>query len=156
MNDRVKRIRDYKTELVFTTGEGESAKEKVQEMKFRTPSMAAQDEYIRLREEWLRDERNLKNEDRFKVFKDVGVENVKEYESDPAKQDLALELSGAIQRLATIYSMKFYKASVDTRQLTTQMQEQFNEEPEDSEFWSDQDLVMIEDAVSFFREHLKV
>lgn len=152
MNDRIKRIREYKTELIFQDANG---KEEVKEMCFRTPSMSAQDAYIAIRQEHQQKINEITNDEKYKDFKGLPSVDPAGYVGNPQMLASSMEMSGKLIKCHAKHTIMYYKSSVDTRQLTTAQQDDFNQDP-DGEFWMNQNLVMMEDAVDFFRGHLKV
>lgn len=151
MNDRLKKIKDYKTELIFMNGE----KEETKELSFRTPSMSAQDDYIEIREKHQQELTKITTNEQYAEFQGLGMINSADFVNNPDMLKGSIKLQGEITQCNAKYMILYYQASVDSRQLSTVQKEQFGTDP-DSEFWKNQNLVMMEDAVSFFRGHLKV
>lgn len=136
----IKSIGDIgKIDLVGTV-KGENGEEKTLLMSpvYRTPSMKAQNDILEVRKQQIE-----KLTDVDKKYKDI-------FDSDTNDTDAAIALSNKHAEVLVInaeFTIEYFKAIIVTKNLTTQEQELLN----DGEFWADQDITKIQNAVASFR-----
>jgi hypothetical protein len=163
-----KEIKDYSLELVFGTEDNE----KLVKVNLKRPSMAVRDAILRVKEEMLEDQ--VKNDNKYSdlvkfldeskvLFPDVSNINKRfeiYSESLPVKNQLEIlvltsQKKDDLSRIANKYIIKFSKVIIDPKQLLTEEKSLFNSDF-NSDFWSNQDLIKLEEAVEFFRERNRI
>jgi len=128
--------------------EGKEA-QKSFDVPFRVASMAVRDKFLKIREEWMEEMYGIEK-------KYPKLEELRKEGKDIPSNDSPLlientKYNGEITKVSYKHTIKLFKEMLDQRQLIAEHKTLIALAP-DKDFWMEQNIILIEEAVKSFRE----